>query len=300
MPILIVVIVMEILLQNIPNDYVFKKQYLDKHSSEIETLVLGNSHSFYGIDPSFFSSNTFNASFPSQPLSYDFEILKNYQAKFKSLKTIVLPISVFSLFYDFEKSPEAWREKNYIIYYKFHTAKSLKNYSEVLGGRVKINLLRIISYYILGNPTVASSSLGWGRNYISVNAKDLVKTGKVAALRHSGSFEEKDSLKIKDIFKENLVIMDSIVQWSSRRNIKLLLITPPGYKSYWQNLNKEQVNITIETIKKIALENTNCVYLNLLRDSSFVAKDYYNADHLSEIGAKKLSKLIDLKIINFK
>jgi hypothetical protein len=30
-----------------------------------------------------------------------------------------------------------------------------------------------------------------------------------------------------------------------------------------------------------------------MADSSFVSADYYDADHLSEIGAKKLSILID-------
>ena len=79
LPILVVAILMEILLRNTPNDYLFKKQYLDKHSSEIETLILGSSHSFYGFNPEYFSSNTFNASHISQSLNYDFEILKKYQ-----------------------------------------------------------------------------------------------------------------------------------------------------------------------------------------------------------------------------
>lgn len=300
LPILLIATLMEILLQNIPNDYVVKKQYLDKHSSEIETLILGSSHSFYGIDPSFFSSNTFNASFVSQTLDYDYEILKAYQAKLTSLKTIVLPISVFSLFFDLEKSPEAWRQKNYIIYYKFSTGKSFKEHSEVLGGRTKVNLLRIISYYIKRNPTVASSPLGWGRNYTSITSKNLEKTGKSAALRHSGDFGLKDSVEMANIFKKNLTILDSIVNWSSKRNIKLLLLTPPAYISYRQNLNQRQLNLTTETVEKIVAGNSNCVYLNLLSDSDFVAKDFYDADHLSEIGAKKLSKLIDFKISHYK
>jgi hypothetical protein len=37
----------------------------------------------------------------------------------------------------------------------------------------------------------------------------------------------------------------------------------------------------------------NCVYVNLLTDSSFTATDYYDAAHLNDIGAKKLSMKID-------
>jgi len=76
LPVLALFIVMEILLRQIPNDYLLKKKYLDNHSKEIETLILGSSHSFYGINPLYFSNNTFNASHISQSLDYDFAILK--------------------------------------------------------------------------------------------------------------------------------------------------------------------------------------------------------------------------------
>ena len=76
LPILVVAILMEILLRNMPNDYLFKKKYLDEHSSEIQTLILGSSHSFYGIDPAYFNSKTFNASHVSQTLNYDLEIFQ--------------------------------------------------------------------------------------------------------------------------------------------------------------------------------------------------------------------------------
>ena len=60
-PILLLAVIIEIFLRLIPNDYLHKKKYLDAHSCDIETLILGSSHSFYGIDPNYFSNNTFNA-----------------------------------------------------------------------------------------------------------------------------------------------------------------------------------------------------------------------------------------------
>ena len=59
LPIIVIAIIMEILLRNIPNDYLFKKKYLDEYSSEIETLILGSSHSLYGFNPEYFTSKTF-------------------------------------------------------------------------------------------------------------------------------------------------------------------------------------------------------------------------------------------------
>ena len=75
LPILLGTLVLEVLLRNIPNDYSQKKEYLDENSSEIETLILGSSHSFYGLNPKYFSSKTFNASHISQSLNYDYKII---------------------------------------------------------------------------------------------------------------------------------------------------------------------------------------------------------------------------------
>lgn len=298
LPILVVAILMEILLRNTPNDYLFKKQYLDKHSSEIETLILGSSHSFYGFNPEYFSSNTFNASHISQSLNYDFEILKKYQDQFKNLKTIILPISYFTLFGKLEAGSESWRVKNYIIYYDLNTSKSLINYSEVLSNRINVNIKRIASYYVLGNSTISCTDLGWGTRYNSKNARDLAETGKTAAKRHTR--DDINSDKYQEIFNDNILILNSIIEWCNKNNVNVLLLTPPAFETYRQNLNQEQLKITINTTSEICSRHENCIYENLLSDTNFVAVDFFDADHLSEIGAKKLSELINEKISEWK
>jgi hypothetical protein len=298
LPILFGAILMEILLRNTPNDYLFKKQYLDKNSSEIETLILGSSHSFYGFNPEYFRSNTFNASHISQSLNYDFEILNKYQDKFKNLKTIVLPISYFTLYGKLEAGSESWRVKNYIIYYGLSSSKSLVDYSEVLSNRININIKRIASNYILGNSTISCTDLGWGTSYKSKNARDLTETGKTAASRHTR--EDINSDKYQDIFNDNILILESIIQWSKDNDVKVLLLTPPAFETYRQNLNQEQLKITVNTASDICSKYENCKYYNLLTDTNFVAIDFFDADHLSEIGAKKLSVLINGKINDWK
>ena len=74
-------------------------------------------------------------------------------------------------------------------------------------------------------------------------------------------------------------------------------MTPPAYQSYRDNLNKEQLNKAIALTNKLCATSNNCTYFNLLDDSRFVAGDYYDADHLSEIGAKKLSIFLDKIVI---
>ena len=284
---------MEFLLRQIPNDYKLKNDYLKQHSNEIETLILGSSHSFYGIDPNYFTSKTFNVANVSQTLDYDYEIIKNYQDNFKNLKTIVLPISYFTLYGKLEEDTESWRVKNYTIYYGMNTSNKISDYSEVLSTQFKANLLRLGSYYVKKKSNITCNELGWGNAYTSEKAKDLNKTGINAASRHSKDITIKKS---KDILDKNNFLLDSIVIWSKKRGIKIIFITPPAFESYRNNLNKPQLQIMENTIENVISKNKNCSYYNLLNDNSFIAKDYYDADHVSEIGAKKLSNIINEKV----
>jgi hypothetical protein len=284
----------EALLRNIPNDYSYKKEYLDNYSTEVETLVLGSSHSYYGINPDFFTSSTFNASHVSQTLKYDYEILKKFQNNFDSLKTIILPVSYFTLFAKLEEGSESWRIKNYVIYYGINVALSIDDYSEFLSNNPKVNCKRLSSYYISGSGELTCSKLGWGTGYKSENAKNLLETGKTASKRHTK--ENIYSEKNTNNFIENNSILLSIINLCNKRNIKLLLFTPPAFETYRQNIDPEQYEVTVKVANSVDKQYDNCIYINLFDDASFVEKDFYDADHLSEIGAEKLSKLINKKI----
>lgn len=297
LPIILIAILMETLLRNTPNDYLFKKNYLDENSTEIETLILGSSHSYYGLNPEYFKSNTFNASHISQSLNFDYEILNKYKHQFRNLKTIVLPISYFTLYGKLESGGESWRVKNYVLYYGLNSSTSFTDSYEILSNRLKLNIKRLVKYYLLGDSNITCNNLGWGTRYNSNYARDLKKTGISAAKRHTR--EDINSIKYRQIFDENILILNSILQWGKNNGVKILLLTPPAYETYRKNLNAEQLNSTISTTAEICSKYENCIYENLLDDSSFVAEDFYDADHLSEVGAKKLSELINLRIIEW-
>jgi hypothetical protein len=296
LPIFFLMIIMEFLLINTPNDYIFKKKFLDKNADGIETLILGSSHSFYGLNPLYFQNKGFNASHVSQSLKYDYKILMKYQSSFKKLNTIVLPISYFTLYHSLEDkdNKESWRAKNYLIYYGIGESNSILDCSEILSKQLSLNVKKLISYYIEGKSQISCSKFGWGTKHNSEKARNLNKTGKAASERHTYDI---NADKYQRILKENIMTLNSIIMWCDDRDIKILLITPPAYETYRQNLNRHQLDLIIETTKEICLENKNCSYVNLLYDENFVDSDYFDADHLSEIGAKKLSTLINKTII---
>ncbi len=297
LPILLGAICMELLLRYLPNDYKYKNSYLNAHSSEIETLILGSSHSYFDLNPRYFSSMTFNAGEVSQTLNFDFEIFKKYQNKFRNLKTIILPISYFSLFEKLEEGKDSWRVHYYVIYYSLNTSQSWTDFTEIFSNQFIVNLKRLASFCIKGNSDLLCDKLGWGTSYKSENAQNLLETGKAAAIRHSSDIKlERCQLD----YKNNLSILYTIAKWCQTNNVKLILFTPPAFESYRENLNSEQLSITVKTANSIASKCNNCEYYDFLSDTAFIAKDFYDADHLSDIGAKKLSKIINIKIIEGK
>ena len=55
-PVFFLALTIEVLIRLIPNDYLLKKDYLDKNSDKIEVLILGSSHSFFDLNPVYFSN----------------------------------------------------------------------------------------------------------------------------------------------------------------------------------------------------------------------------------------------------
>lgn len=291
-PLLIFMLIMELLLRNIPNDYSYKKNYLDQHSNEIEILLLGSSHAYRAINPEFIHSNSFNAAYIAQSIDYDIQILEKYTNQTNKLKFIVVPIDYFTFYNRLETGVESWRIKNYNIYYGLNRSYKCKDNLEILNGKLLENSKRIVKFYWRKKSDIKCNTLGWGSQKQSQDDKNLLISAKAAAKRHA-----KKSISF---FDENVKIVDEIISIAKSKNVKVIFYTSPAYKTYVSQLNQEQLQKTILTIKGIQNLNTNVFYYNFLNDSKFTAKDFYDADHLNEIGAEKFSKKMDSIIISLK
>lgn len=284
LPVLTLAIFLEVIIRKTPNDYALKRNYLDNNAHKIETLILGSSHSLYGLNPDYFDEHCFNASHVSQTFDYDFALLKKYE-NWSQLKTVILPISYFSFFERIETTDESWRAKDYLLYYDIGVSHQYKHHSEVLSISLKHNLKKVINHYIKNLPTISCTDLGWGTNASSENAVDLFSSGKRKAVKHTITNQE--------CFQENKAILEEIIGFCKTKNINVVLFTPPAYEVYVENLDTNQLLKTITTANQIAEKYTNCTYTNLLEDQRYIPEDFFDADHLNEIGAKKLSKAMN-------
>ena len=262
--------------------------------NSIEVLFLGSSHIYYGINPEYISRNSFNGSHISQSLNFDLAILEKYNESWKNLRYIIIPIDYFSMYSTLEGGIENWRVKNYRIYYDIPKYGNYWSDFEILNGKLPSNISRVKSYLFNGKSDVTCNKFGFGTNFNSKGSKDLIETGKTASKRHTVELENNQTT-----FSKNIQTINYMIEFANSHKLKIIFITCPAYSSYRENLNPIQLDNSVNVIKQLSAHNTNTSYHNLLTDNTFVADDYYDADHLNENGAKKLTLKID-SIINYK
>ena len=243
----------------------------------------------------------------SQSLDLDYKILEKYGNEFKNLNVIIVDISYFSLYSTLETGPEPWRAKNYNIYYDISTSKATNNF-EVLTNKLDINYSRMKLYYtkkikndkaFIDSTFTAKMYDGWISLKPAKTTDDLEETGVAAAGRHTYDITERSRVEIHD---EQTNVLGKIVDWSKQKKVKVVFVTTPTYKTYYNRINAAQWDNTYKVIEDICRKNSNCRYINLLKNEGnlFTEKDFSDADHLSETGAEKMSKLINEFLISTK
>lgn len=287
LPIVLFGIGAEYILRQIPNNYSYKNDYLSKNAQNIEILVLGSSHSFYGINPAYFSINAFNAAHLSQSLKYDYFIFDKYKKDLSNLEVLVIPVSYFTLFTRLEKGIEDWRVKYYSIYYNCKYHSELKYNSEIISQK-PFAALEMIGKYLSGKSNITVSQLGFGTKYSNVKQSDLIATGISAAKRHTRSE--------LDLLDTNLELLTNLISESNIMGVNVVLFTPPARESYTENLNIHQLSVMRATISNVVKAHSNAQYYDFSRDTLFVDDDFKDADHLNGVGAKKLTEIIDYLI----
>ena len=299
LPLLTIAISYEYLARRIPNVYSYKNEWLSKNASSVKILNLGSSHGYFGIDPSFFSSSAFNAAHESQDLKYDHFVLTKFLDEMNSLKVLILPVSYRSFVEpSLENKKEYWRVKYYCIYYKcpYHRCELLYNsefYNDLYFHDLRIvdmikSTFGEISY-------INCDSLGKGiRNVYEHRESDWwEESGKIRANYHTYAI---DTAAIR----KNMGYATEIVRECAQKNIFVLLVTTPTYQTYRDNLNQNQLEIMLNCCDYFQSNYDNVCYLNLLADERFSIADYSDADHLNEIGAKKLTLILQQAIDSLK
>lgn len=274
----------ELLVRRVPNPYSYKHQWMLNNASNTETLILGSSHTYFGINPEKFSATTFNLAFTSQNFEYDYVLLNQYIEQCNRLKNLIIPISYFSLFSKgFEGGKDWWYAINYKIYMDCgkHSDFSKYNFEFSHPSVYKGKLLSILKT----SENLQCTELGMGTAYDIKNKTDNWNDAEAAIERHTA----KDYSRLKD----NRGFLNKIIALCKDKDINVILITTPTWHTYYNGLNRVQLAKTHEVIDELLRNNEHIKYYDFLTDDRFVEDDFYDSDHLSNVGANKFSAILN-------
>jgi len=286
-PVLLVWLSSEVFYRSVENNYTFKTERIASEYEEIETLVLGNSHAFFGINPDYISSRTFNLANVSQSLYFDQLLLERHIDSLPKLKTVVLNISYFSLSLADDSGEDKWRKYFYQQQMKVDVPSisvfDPRQYSLALSRRFNPTVGLFREYF--DNGTVVSSyNNGYGMQDSTNIVKDKVAISKIIAKKH-----EDNSLD----FEVNTARLKQMISLCNKREVEVILIQMPVYKTYFDLLNSEKKEKISQTLSRLEANNPNVRYYNFSQNPIFVDRDLRDADHLTNAGAVKFSKLLN-------
>lgn len=295
LPFIILTVWIEVMLRNIPNEYMIKSKFMNANASRIKVLVLGSSHGITAIDPDCFSMYTYNCAHYAQSLDRDYNILNKYQDQLDSLEYIILPVSYHSLWTKIDLHSHQWRKKYYNIYYDFRVEKNPVKELLLLDETIYDDLKIIKDFHYNKKPahtditpyglavTPSQTSLKW----INSTIDDVVRAHSTDDLTR--------------LYDENVSYLKKIIDIAKKKNAKVIFVTIPAHEIFVERLHPDQLALLYSTMDKLK-DNKTVFYYNFLdeftkEDQETSLKYFYDADHLSYLGARTFSVQLD-SIVN--
>lgn len=273
---------LEWIAESIPNSYTYKRDYMEQHDAQIQTLILGSSNAYDGLNPSVLP-NAFNLANSSQTLEDDYRLLAKYIDSMDSLKTMVLGLGYKSL----ALTTHANRRMYYTIYMDLYPRWPLNEYSfEVFNLEL---LLKKIIKYTVSRDIMRCDSLGqrvghtriavergtefWNRDVEGMVANDYMNVNRSWGIIHS-----------------NYRLICQIVDLCNAHGVQPVIVQMPVMKEYKRHLPEEQVALMNEVLQSLD-SVAECIDAS---EWPIPDDGWYNATHLTKEASWEFSiKLVD-------
>ena len=278
LPIILLAVAMELLVEQIPNSYTYKRSYVEQHASSLRTLILGSSIAYDGIDASVLP-HAFNLANSSQCFEDDYRLLTKYIPQMDSLQSVILPMSYSSL----QMVSSSNRRVYYTIYMDIYPRWSLSKYSFECFN-LELMAKKIVKYY-LHEDMVRCDSLG-------------LRVGHTYAQRPT-DWQDIPALIANDRFvgpaaqpyvQENIQWLRQLADLCESRGVMLYLVAMPMLPAYREGMPQEQIALMEQVIHDMEAEYDSVKMLDY--QDWGVEADFWNATHLNTDGAARLTRAL--------
>ena len=293
--VILILAAIETSIRIIPNPYKFKTEWMNTNSQKVKTLILGSSYANYGINPGFIADSSFNLAMSGQSIKYDLELLKKYIGKMPNLKSVILGIGYqtpFFLDYEISDVLPGNREADvsyYIGWYKMYMGIKLHPFPaysfELLHYRRAI--VKWKSVYINHRAQMRCDSTGYDHDTkVQERSPNWYKAEELVEDNTAQGPNKEIVFKLCQGYLEEMI---SILK---QQNAELVIVVTPTYHTFYETINKVQMNRVYGSIKELSEKYTNVIVYDYFKDPRFVEQDFYDANHLSDVGAEKFSRIL--------
>lgn len=264
--------------ESIPNSYTYKRDYMEQHGSQIQTLILGSSNAYDGLNPSVLP-NAFNLSNSSQTLEDDYRLLAKYIDSMDSLQTVIVGLGYHSL----GATTEDNRRTYYTIYMDLYPRWPLSKYSfEVCNPEL---LIKKIIKYAVSRDVTRCDSLGQRVGH----TKEAVESGAEWWNKDVQSLVDNDKLEIGNCrleIEENTRYLREIVYICNSHGVQPVVVQMPVMEEYKRLLPKEQVAL----MEEVLLSLDSCSICIDASEWEIPADGWYNATHLTKEASEEFTR----------
>jgi hypothetical protein len=256
---------------------------MEQHGAQIQTLILGSSNAYDGLNPSVLP-HAFNLANSSQTLEDDYRMLAKYISSMDSLHTVIVGLGYHSL----GATTEDNRRTYYTIYMDLYPRWPISKYSfEVCNPEM---LVKKIIKYAVSRDVTRCDSLGQrvghtletaqsGAEWWNKDVQSLVDNDKLDIINHK--------LEISN----NISYLKAIVDLCNAHGVKPVIVQMPVMEEYKKRLPVEQVELyedVLQSLDSFAI----CIDAS---EWEIPADGWYNATHLT----KEASEAFTRKIVEF-
>lgn len=273
---------LEWIAESIPNSYTYKRDYMEQHGAQIETLILGSSNAYDGLNPTVLP-NAFNLSNSSQTLEDDYRLLAKYIDSMDSLQTVIVGLDYHAL----GATSQANRRTYYTIYMDLYPRRPFNKYSfEVCNTEV---LVKKIIKYAVSRDVTRCDSLGQRVGH----TKEAADTGAEWWNKDVDALVENDKLDIinhKFEISNNIRYLHAIVDLCNAHNVQPVVVLMPVMGEYKKKLPKEQIALMEDVLHSL----DSCAICIDVSEWEIPEDGWYNATHLTKEASWEFSiKLVD-------
>ena len=280
LPLLIIAVVLEIVAESLPNSYTYKRTYMEQHAGEIQTLFLGSSNAYDGLNPNVIP-HAFNLANSSQTIEDDYRLLSRYIDAMDSLNTVVLGLGYQSL----ALKTHANRRMYYTIYMDLYPRWPLSEYSfEVFNLEL---LLKKITKYTVSRDIMRCDSLGQRVGH----TREAVERGTEFWNRDVEGMVAHDKISVNrswGIIDANYRLICQMVDMCNARGVTPVIVVLPVMEEYKNRLPVEQVELyedVLQSLDSFAI----CIDAS---EWDIPEDGWYNATHLTKEASEEFTRKI--------